>query len=82
MKPGPNVPFPPVEALLVEELPVGDAWQYEPKWDGFRHGRTHGPPVNPLLCGCPHPAASVGSRRAKRGFAHEAAVSHRADELA
>ena len=34
--PGPNVPFPPMEALLVEELPVGGGWQYEPKWDGFR----------------------------------------------
>jgi ATP-dependent DNA ligase len=34
--PGPNVPFPPMEAQLVSELPVGDAWQYEPKWDGFR----------------------------------------------
>lgn len=34
--PGPNVPFPPMEALLVEALPVGDRWQYEPKWDGFR----------------------------------------------
>jgi len=34
--PGPNVPFPPMEALLVEDLPVGDTWQYEPKWDGFR----------------------------------------------
>jgi ATP-dependent DNA ligase len=34
--PGPNVPFPPMEAQLVRELPVGDGWQYEPKWDGFR----------------------------------------------
>src|ERR671915_1269093 len=34
--PGPNVPFPPMEAELVSELPVGDGWQYEPKWDGFR----------------------------------------------
>lgn len=34
--PGPNVPFPPQEALLVESLPAGDRWQYEPKWDGFR----------------------------------------------
>jgi ATP-dependent DNA ligase len=34
--PGPNVPFPPMEALLVERLPEGDRWQYEPKWDGFR----------------------------------------------
>ncbi|HST26612.1 MAG TPA: ATP-dependent DNA ligase [Gaiellaceae bacterium] len=34
--PGKNVPFPPMEAQLVNELPVGDSWQYEPKWDGFR----------------------------------------------
>ena len=34
--PGPNVPFPPMEAQLVEKLPQGDRWQYEPKWDGFR----------------------------------------------
>jgi ATP-dependent DNA ligase len=25
-----------MEALQVGELPVGDEWQYEPKWDGFR----------------------------------------------
>jgi ATP-dependent DNA ligase len=25
-----------MEARLVDELPVGDDWQYEPKWDGFR----------------------------------------------
>jgi ATP-dependent DNA ligase len=30
-----NLPFPPMEAELVDELPTGD-WQYEPKWDGFR----------------------------------------------
>ena len=29
-------PYPPMEALLVSELPVGSNWQYEPKWDGFR----------------------------------------------
>src|SRR5687768_16184492 len=34
--PGRNVPFPPMEAELVRELPSGDGWQYEPKWDGFR----------------------------------------------
>jgi ATP-dependent DNA ligase len=34
--PGSNVPFPPMEAELVRELPRGDGWQYEPKWDGFR----------------------------------------------
>jgi ATP-dependent DNA ligase len=25
-----------MEALLVKELPRGETWQYEPKWDGFR----------------------------------------------
>ncbi|HEV8179877.1 MAG TPA: ATP-dependent DNA ligase [Gaiellaceae bacterium] len=33
--PGANVPFPPMEAELVAELPAG-GWRYEPKWDGFR----------------------------------------------
>ena len=26
----------PMEALLAAELPQGEGWQYEPKWDGFR----------------------------------------------
>src|SRR3954451_10807579 len=26
----------PMEALLAAELPDGDGWQFEPKWDGFR----------------------------------------------
>src|SRR5215211_1527282 len=26
----------PMEALLASELPEGDGWQFEPKWDGFR----------------------------------------------
>jgi ATP-dependent DNA ligase len=34
--PGPNVPFPPMEAELVAELPEQGGWRYEPKWDGFR----------------------------------------------
>jgi ATP-dependent DNA ligase len=34
--PHPAIPFPPMEAELVRELPEGDGWQYEPKWDGFR----------------------------------------------
>jgi ATP-dependent DNA ligase len=34
--PAPEIPFPPMEAELVRELPQGDGWQYEPKWDGFR----------------------------------------------
>ncbi len=33
---GPNVPFPPQEALLVDKIPEGPNWWYEPKWDGFR----------------------------------------------
>ncbi len=32
----PAIPFPPMEAELVRELPEGAEWQYEPKWDGFR----------------------------------------------
>src|SRR5437764_8796740 len=29
-------PYPPMEAKLVESIPEGEGWQYEPKWDGFR----------------------------------------------
>src|SRR6201990_429459 len=29
-------PLAPMEAKLVNALPEGDEWQYEPKWDGFR----------------------------------------------
>src|SRR3954451_7376733 len=29
-------PLPPMEAKSVDEIPVGEEWQYEPKWDGFR----------------------------------------------
>ena len=37
----------PMEAESVEDLPSGDGWQYEPKYDGFRclahvrGGRVH-----------------------------------------
>ncbi|MBW3593439.1 MAG: ATP-dependent DNA ligase [Actinobacteria bacterium] len=34
--PSPKLPFPPMEAELVNELPTRNGWQYEPKWDGFR----------------------------------------------
>lgn len=30
------VSYPPMEALLVDSIPKGSQWQYEPKWDGFR----------------------------------------------
>lgn len=29
-------PFAPMEALPTDEIPQGDQWLYEPKWDGFR----------------------------------------------
>lgn len=29
-------PYPPMEAKSVENIPLGEDWQYEPKWDGFR----------------------------------------------
>jgi ATP-dependent DNA ligase len=28
--------YAPMEARVVAEVPEGDEWQYEPKWDGFR----------------------------------------------
>ena len=28
--------YAPMDALLVPDIPTGDGWQYEPKWDGFR----------------------------------------------
>jgi ATP-dependent DNA ligase len=28
--------YAPMEARLVDEIPAGPGWQYEPKWDGFR----------------------------------------------
>jgi len=31
-----NPPYPPMEALSVDKIPSGEAWRYEPKWDGFR----------------------------------------------
>lgn len=29
-------PLKPMEAQSVQSVPLGDQWQYEPKWDGFR----------------------------------------------
>jgi len=31
-----DTPVAPMEAKLVEDLPEGGGWQFEPKWDGFR----------------------------------------------
>lgn len=32
----PSPPLEPMLAKLVDDLPEGDGWLYEPKWDGFR----------------------------------------------
>jgi len=31
-----KAPITPMDALLVETMPEGPGWQYEPKWNGFR----------------------------------------------
>lgn len=31
-----KTPLEPMEAESVDEIPVGEQWQYEPKWDGLR----------------------------------------------
>ena len=31
-----GIPYPPMEAHIAKEIPEGEDWQYEPKWDGFR----------------------------------------------
>ena len=31
-----RMPYSPMESLSVDTIPVGPAWLYEPKWDGFR----------------------------------------------
>ena len=31
-----GIDYAPMEAELAAELPAGDGWIYEPKWDGFR----------------------------------------------
>lgn len=32
----PSFDIAPMEAKLVDSLPTGEGWQFEPKWDGFR----------------------------------------------
>ena len=36
--------LPPMEARLVDDLPVEPGWQFEPKWDGF-HCRLFAPAI-------------------------------------
>ena len=39
-----ELPFLPMEARTVTDVPRGEQWQYEPKWDGFRCvALKHGP---------------------------------------
>src|ERR687892_884035 len=69
VSPSAKLPFPPMEAELVDALPEGDGWQYEPKWDGFRgilenlDGEVHlwSRTARPLLRSSPELAA-LGER--------------------
>jgi ATP-dependent DNA ligase len=36
VRPGMDPAIEPMEAQSVPDIPVGRAWQYEPKWHGFR----------------------------------------------
>src|SRR5688500_18467447 len=36
MATAPAFPYPPMEARVAGDLPPGQGWQFEPKWDGFR----------------------------------------------
>ena len=64
----------PMEALLAAELPEGDGWQFEPKWDGFRClARRDGADVTltsksgkPLARYFPEVAAMVAELKPKR----------------
>ena len=31
-----RLPYPVMEAEQAEQIPTGEEWQFEPKWDGFR----------------------------------------------
>ncbi len=63
-----------MEALLAAELPEGEGWQFEPKWDGFRClARRDGDEVTltsksgkPLARYFPEVAEMIGSLKAKQ----------------
>lgn len=63
-----------MEALSVEEIPTGEGWQYEPKWDGFRclafrdgeDVQLQSKAGQPLARYFPDVAAAVRSVKAKR----------------
>ena len=69
-----EAPPAPMEALLAAELPAGEGWQYEPKWDGFRClAERHGDRVeltsksgNPLGRYFPEVVAMLASLKEQR----------------
>ena len=74
------IPFPPMEAELVRELPEGDEWQYEPKWDGFRGllENASGEPA-PLVAERAAAASLLPRARAARRAAAAALLPRRRD---
>ena len=64
----------PMEAKLVDALPEGPGWQYEPKWDGFRclvfrdggDVDLRSKSGKPLGRYFPEVAAAIGALKAKR----------------
>jgi ATP-dependent DNA ligase len=64
----------PMEARLVDALPEGTGWQFEPKWDGFRciacrdgaRVSLYGKSGKPLERYFPEVATLLGSLRARR----------------
>ncbi|HYO24776.1 MAG TPA: ATP-dependent DNA ligase [Lacipirellulaceae bacterium] len=67
-------PYAPMEAESVPELPTGDQWQYEPKWDGFRcvcfrdgtRVELQSKSMKPLARYFPEVVAAVASMKPKR----------------
>jgi ATP-dependent DNA ligase len=67
-------PYPPMEALLVNDIPNGQGWQYEPKWDGFRclafrdadHVELQSKAGQPLARYFPDVVGAIKQIRAKR----------------
>jgi hypothetical protein len=64
-----ELPFPPMEAELVEELPAHGGWQYEPKWDVLFTGEPVVPPWAPSFSVATEAAgggATAGRARLRR----------------
>ena len=60
--------LPPMEARLVDDLPEGPGWQFEPKWDAFRclafrAGDEVEPAASPVMVLPPAAAAAAGGSR-------------------